>query len=171
MKKSAGGILLASLLVLTIYYFLPEQRLPTDKKIDKLVVRKSKNVLEVYSGDEKIKTYPIAIGKNSVGDKESEGDKRTPEGTYYINDKNPKSGYHKNLGISYPNKKDAEEAAAKNVKPGGAVKIHGLRNGMGFIGKFHRWMNWTAGCIALTDKEVDELYDRVAIGTPIVIKP
>jgi murein L,D-transpeptidase YafK len=106
-----------------------------------------------------------------MGDKEFEGDKRTPEGQYTINDKNSNSGFHKNLGISYPNKRDIEEAKKKKLKPGGEIKIHGIRNGFGFIGKFQRLFDWTAGCIALTDHEVDELYDSVEIGTPILILP
>ncbi len=124
-----------------------------------------------YTKGKLVKVYSIAIGRNSVGDKEYEGDKRTPEGSYYIEGKNPNSGYHKNLGISYPDKTDLQEAKAKGVRPGGDVKIHGLKNGRGLLGKFHRLRNWTAGCIAVTDEEMDELYDAVAIGTPIIIRP
>lgn len=155
----------------TVYYLLPEDRLPPDKKIDKLIVRKSDRVMEVYSGGQVIRTYKISLGQNPVGDKELEGDKRTPEGQYKINDKNPNSMFHKNLGISYPDNVDIEEAKRKKVKPGGEIKIHGIRNGFSFIGKFQRMIDWTAGCIALTDQEIDELYDRVDIGTPIVIEP
>jgi murein L,D-transpeptidase YafK len=118
-----------------------------------------------------IKTYAIALGGNPTGDKELEGDKRTPEGKYFIDGKNPNSDYHKNLGISYPDKTDIAEASDRNVKPGGEIKIHGIRNGFGFIGKFHRITDWTAGCIALTDDEVDELYECVKTGTPIIINP
>ena len=124
-----------------------------------------------YTKGKLVKVYSIAIGRNSVGDKEYEGDKRTPEGSYYIEGKNPNSGYHKNLGISYPDKTDLQEAKAKGVRPGGDVKIHGLKNGRGLLGKFHWLRNWTAGCIAVTDEEMDELYDAVAIGTPIIIRP
>ena len=154
-----------------VYYFLPEDRLPADKKIDKLIVRKSRRIMEVYSGGQLIKTYKISFGQNPIGDKEFEGDKRTPEGQYKINDKNPKSTFYKNLGISYPDNVDVDEAKRKKLKPGGEIKIHGIRNGFGFIGKFQRIMDWTAGCIALTDQEIDELYDRVEIGTPIIIEP
>jgi len=124
-----------------------------------------------YAKGELVKVYSIALGRNAVGDKEYEGDKRTPEGSYYIQDKNPNSGYHKNLGISYPDKNDLQQARAKGVHAGGDVKIHGLKNGRGLLGKFHRLRNWTAGCIAVTDEEMDELYDAVAIGTPIIIRP
>lgn len=171
MFKWIIGFLFFLALVLSVYYYFPEEPLPVNKKIDKLVVLKGKRVLEVYSGGEVIKTYAVALGGNPLGDKEFEGDKRTPEGTYVIDSKNPGSGYHKNLGISYPNAADRAEAKRKNLDPGGEVKIHGLRNGRGYIGKFHRLMDWTAGCVALTDEEVDELYARVEVGTPIVIKP
>jgi murein L,D-transpeptidase YafK len=153
------------------YYYWPEKKLPPGVRIDKLVVIKSKNIMMAYSKEKVIKTYRVSIGKNSIGDKQFEGDKRTPEGTYSINDKNPNSDYHKNLGISYPNKNDIVEAKERNVKPGGQIKIHGLKNGQGFIGKFQRFRNWTAGCIAVTNDEVDELYNHVEIGTPVIIKP
>jgi murein L,D-transpeptidase YafK len=128
-------------------------------------------LLNDYASGTLIKSYTISLGANPVGHKKIEGDKRTPEGEYIINDKNPNSGYHKNLGISYPNKKDIEDANRRNEQPGGDIKIHGLRNGLGFVGKFQRITDWTLGCIALTNDEVEELYDNVPIGTPITILP
>ena len=159
------------LLGLIVYYFYPENNLPSATKIDKLVVYKSKRQLLAYSNGKLVKTYKIALGKQPIGDKEFEGDKKTPEGFYIINNKNPNSGYHKNLGISYPNKYDIENAKRLGKPPGGEIKIHGLRNRTGIIGKFHRWLDWTLGCIAVTDKEIDELYNAVDIGTQIEIKP
>ncbi len=163
------GLLLFS--GLAIYYFYPEPKLPSDVRIDRLVVHKAQRQLLAYSNGELVKTYTIALGKVPVGKKEFEGDKKTPEGLYSINDKNPNSGYHKNLGISYPNEADKANASKAGKPAGGAIKIHGLRNGSGFIGKFHRWFDWTLGCIAVTDEEMDELYRAVEIGTPIEIKP
>ena len=125
----------------------------------------------VYSKEKLLKTYSIAIGRKPIGAKQFEGDKKTPEGMYYINDKNPYSGWHKNLGISYPNAADRKRAKQLGKATGGDIKIHGLQNKRGFIGKFHRWNDWTLGCIAVTDDEVDELYRAVKIGTPIEIKP
>jgi murein L,D-transpeptidase YafK len=171
MKKLITGILVLLIIAASVYYFFPEDKLPPGIKIDRLVVRKRDRIMQVYSGDNVIKTYRISLGRNPTGDKEYEGDKKTPEGEYKINDRNPESGYHKNLGISYPNTEDIAVAKRKNLKPGGEIKIHGLRNGLGFIGKFHRMIDWTAGCIALTNEEIDELYDRVEIGTPIIIQP
>lgn len=154
-----------------VYYFYPEKALPPGVKIDRLVVIKSRRVMEAYSNGKVIKTYRVSLGKQPLGDKQYEGDKRTPEGTYTINDRNPDSGFHKNLGVSYPDEQDRKEAAMKGLKPGGEIKIHGLKNDRGFIGKFHRFVDWTNGCIAVTDEEVDELYQHVSIGTPIIIKP
>lgn len=153
------------------YNVWPEKSLPKAVVIDKLVVHKSKHTLEAYAQGKRIKTYSVSIGRNPEGDKQKEGDGRTPEGAYIIDAKNANSGYHKNLGISYPNATDREEARRSGVKPGGDVKIHGIKNGIGFIGKFHRITDWTLGCIALTNAEVDELYAHVALGTPILILP
>lgn len=163
--------LILSLIALTVYYIYPEQKLSSNIKIDSLVVTKSKRELMAFSNGQLIKTYKISLGKNPFGDKEFEGDKKTPEGIYFINAKNPNSGYYKNLGISYPNKHDLEVSKKIGKPTGGDVKIHGLKNGIGFISKFQRWYDWTAGCIALTDQEVDELYNTVDIGTKIEIKP
>lgn len=170
-KKTIGFIAIAAFAATTIYYFYPEQKLPAGTKIDKLVVLKSERQLLTYSDGQLVKAYTVALGRIPEGDKEYEGDKKTPEGSYIINDKNPNSSYNKNLGISYPNPDDIKHAKTLGKSPGGAIKIHGLRNGTSLIGKFHRWMDWTQGCAAVTDEEIDELYNTVAIGTPIEIRP
>ena len=163
-------LLLAGALALTFYYFYPEEPLPTDKKIDKLVVEKSARKLKVYSNDELLKTYTISLGFTPKGHKEIEGDGKTPVGTYSINDKNPNSGYHLNLGVSYPNAKDRSYAKTLGKSPGGDIKIHGMKNGFGFVGKFHRFWDWTHGCIAVTDAEIEELFHNVPVGTQIILK-
>jgi murein L,D-transpeptidase YafK len=156
---------------LTVYYFYPEDKLPKDVNIDNIVVLKSKRQLLAYSNGQLIKTYKISIGLQPVGDKQFQGDNKTPEGIYFINDKNPNSISHKNLGISYPNKDDIENAKRLGKSAGGDIKIHGLFNNSGFISKFHRWFGFTYGCIMVTDEEIDELYSAVQIGTRIEIKP
>lgn len=164
-------LLLTILLVsATVYNYLPETPLPTDKPIDRIVVEKSIRRMHVMNGEEVLKTYKISLGKNPVGAKEFEGDKRTPEGVYTINDKNAQSGYFLNLGISYPNAADLSNAKKFNYNPGGDIKIHGLRNKLGFIGKLHRFSDWTLGCIAVTNDEMQELFDNVPIGTVIEIR-
>lgn len=165
-------IVLAVFISMTlIFYFKPFGPLNSAVTIDKIVVYKQDRTLVLLSNDSVVKTYAIALGRVPIGHKEFEGDRKTPEGLYYINDKNPNSGYHKNLGVSYPNKKDIEYAKSIGKDPGGLIKIHGMRNGIGWIGRFHLFMDWTMGCIAVTNTEIDELYERVPIGTPIDIKP
>ena len=157
--------------ILLIYYFYPEQKLPDGTTIDSIEVYKSERKMHVYSDGKLLKTYTISLGKNPIGAKQFEGDNKTPEGIYTINAKNPNSGYHKNLGISYPEAKDISLANQLGKPTGGDVKIHGIRNGSGFIGKFQRWKDWTAGCIAVTDPEMDELYHATSIGATIKILP
>ena len=167
--RKTGVIILLIISLLIVYYFFPEKKLDTSKKIDKILVLKSKRQLQVFSKSELIKTYKISLGREPVGAKQFEGDDKTPEGKYTINDKNPNSGYHLNLGVSYPSVKDIRFAKSKEKSPGGLIKIHGLKNGRGFIGKFHRFFDWTHGCIAITNREIEELYHNVKIGTVIEI--
>jgi murein L,D-transpeptidase YafK len=170
-KKIIWLTVFLTLAGLMTYYFYPEDKLSNDIQIDSIVVYKSKREMLVYANEQLLKTYKISLGRQPIGAKEFEGDKKTPEGIYFINDKNPNSGYHKNLSISYPNKGDIEKEKKKEKSAGGDIKIHGLRNKRGFIGKFHRWFDWTLGCIAVTNEEIDELYRAVKIGTCIEIKP
>jgi len=140
-------------------------------KIDSIVVIKHKREMQAYSKQALLMTYKIALGKQPVGPKQVQGDMRTPEGLYHINGKNPNSGYFKNLGISYPNAKDRKVAAKLGKPPGGDIKIHGLPNGQGYIGSMHRLKDWTHGCIAVTNDEMDELYQSINVGTVVYILP
>lgn len=163
-------ILLTVSAALTWNYW-PPQAIADGVQIDRLEVHKSARLLYVFSKDQQVAVYPIALGKQPLGAKQFEGDMRTPEGTYVIDGKNPDSDFHLNLGISYPNKADLARAASAKQAPGGAIKIHGLKNGWGFVGRFHRWMDWTNGCIALTNAEVEQLYKHVNVGVKIQILP
>ena len=164
-------ILLLIPIGVAVWYFYPDNPLPNGIAIDKIVVYKSKRKMEVYADDNLLKTYTIALGKNPMGHKQFEGDNRTPEGAYTINARNPNSDYHKNLGVSYPDETDKANAGKLGKSPGGHIKIHGLRNGRGYIGKFHRLKDWTAGCIAVTNAEIDELYTAVKTDAIIDIRP
>jgi murein L,D-transpeptidase YafK len=170
MKNTIKYIILLVLIGLITFYFWPEKKLDSSKKIDRILVIKHERKMIVYSNNEELKTYKISLGKHPEGKKEFEGDQKTPEGLYTINDKNPNSEFHLNLGISYPNEEDIKDAERLNKKPGGLIKIHGLKNGLGFIGKFHRLSDWTLGCIAVTNSEIEELYENVPIGTVIEIR-
>ena len=146
--------------------------LKANTKIDKIIVYKSKREMHTFYQDEPIKIYPISLGKNPIGHKEFEGDMKTPEGIYTINDRNPNSSYHKNLGISYPNDTDIAHASSHGKSAGGAIKIHGIKNGLGeIIGANHLLKDWTHGCIAVTDPEIDELYTAVVENAMIEILP
>ncbi|EHQ28535.1 L,D-transpeptidase family protein [Mucilaginibacter paludis] len=169
-KKAAIALSLLLLTGLTGYYFMPEPKLPAHITIDKMIAIKSRRQLLVYAQGKLIKTYAISLGSCPAGKKQFEHDGKTPDGVYFINAKNPNSVCHKNLGISYPNQADVQQAKKFKLPTGGDIKIHGLTNGLGFIGKFHRWYNWTAGCIALTNAEIDDLYSHTPIGTPIEIR-
>jgi murein L,D-transpeptidase YafK len=164
-------IILIAPVILGAYYFYAGKALPKGKEVDRLMVYKSKRQMQAYNGEELLKTYTISLGKNPVGHKQFEGDNKTPEGIYTINDRNPNSAYYKNLGVSYPNDEDKAAAEKLGKSPGGHIKIHGLRNDRGFIGKFHRWQDWTAGCIAVTNTEMDELFIAVKPNAAIVIFP
>ncbi len=153
------------------FYFTPFKPIDKSVSIDKIEVIKHKRILNLISNNQIVKSYRISLGRVPKGRKEYEGDKKTPEGLYLINEKNPNSGYHKNLGISYPNEFDKKNAELIGKNPGGLIKIHGIRNGLGWIGRFHLLFDWTSGCMAMTNKEIDELYENIKIGTPIEIKP
>ena len=145
--------------------------LPPGATIDSIVIIKHHHEMQVYSKTKLLKTYNIALGKQPVGHKQIQGDMRTPEGVYYINGKNPNSQYYKNLGISYPNERDRQTALKLGKSPGGDIKIHGLPNGQVNIGSLHCLKDWTHGCIAVTNGEMDELYNSVNIGVVVNILP
>ena len=111
------------------------------------------------------------MGRNSESAKTREGDSKTPEGIYKIDSRNEKSAYHLALHISYPNEKDKKRAKELGVSPGGNIMIHGIKNGLGWVGRFHTLFDWTKGCIAVTNKEMEEIYRLVPNGTIVEIKP
>lgn len=138
----------------------------------KLVIDKSDRELKLYYANEWQKTYKIKLGFNPVGKKIKRNDGKTPEGLYHVSYKNSKSQYYKAFAVSYPNAEDKARAAALGVDPGGDIMIHGLENKSGFAGKVKHWIkDWTAGCIALTDAEMDELWKVVSEGALIDIRP
>jgi murein L,D-transpeptidase YafK len=163
------SVLIGVLLVPLIYYFYPYTPISKNAVIDKLVVLKTEHKLLAFSNNVLIKSFYIAIGRGGNGAKQFEGDQKTPEGLYFINSKNANSRFHKNLGISYPNTQDVINARKLNRGAGAEIKIHGLKNGQEFIGKFQHWKDWTNGCIGLTNEEIDDLYAHTPIGIPILI--
>ena len=164
-------IFLLSAWGLTADRFLKAAGLPEGSRADKIIVLKEKRKMILYRGGQIIKTYRISLGRQPVGAKTTQGDGRTPEGRYRINARNPHSRYYLSLKISYPDPRDRAMAEKLGVNPGGDIMIHGLPNKLGWLGRSHRLMDWTDGCIAVTNKEMDELWRAVPLGTPIEIRP
>lgn len=139
--------------------------------VDSLVVFKSKREMAVFRKGRKLKTYIISLGTVPEGRKRMQGDNKTPEGVYHINAKNPNSTYHRNLGVSYPNTSDRQYAAAHKLDTGGDIKIHGLPNNLKYKPEDYLYSDWTWGCIAVSNQEIEELYRYVPVGTVIRILP
>jgi murein L,D-transpeptidase YafK len=127
--------------------------------------------MTLFRNGQEVRSYHIAIGRNPQRPKTTQGDHRTPEGHYILDSKNTKSEFHQAMHVSYPNPRDRQLAAEKGVAPGGNIMVHGIKNGYGWIGRFHRVVDWTDGCIALTDPEMDQFARLVPEGTPIDIRP
>lgn len=139
--------------------------------VDYIVVQKSDKVISMWKQGRIIRTYPIlSFGADPYGHKAREGDEKTPEGTYYIDRKHPSQNFQKFLNISYPNEADKARAKQMGVKPGGSVGIHGDKGGVaGFFQRMDK--NWTDGCIAVRNADIEEIFEMVSVGTPIMIKP
>jgi murein L,D-transpeptidase YafK len=140
-------------------------------KADRVVVFKSERKLVLMRGEDVIKVYEVALGRYPKGHKLSDGDQRTPEGSYTLDYRLPKSGFHKAIHISYPNDEDLARAAALGINPGGQIMIHGLPNKVPATAVNHPKLDWTQGCIAVTNREMDEIWAAVDDGTPIEIYP
>ena len=170
--KQAGLAVVVAIAALFAWANAPERgALPAGAVADRIVVEKSAHRLTLLAHGAPLKSYRIALGGQPRGAKQQQGDNKTPEGVYAIDFKKGDSGFHKALHVSYPSAADRVRAAAAGVAPGGDIMIHGLPNGLGFLGRAQRLRDWTAGCIALTDREVDELWRAVPKGTPIEIRP
>lgn len=138
---------------------------------DSMVLDKSERRLTMFYRGMPVRTYQVALGRNPQGAKERRGDQRTPEGMYYIEGRNPESKYHLSLRISYPAKKDLERAAVRGVSPGGDIMIHGLPPAYASIGSGHLQWDWTEGCVAVTNDEIEEIWRAVPNGARILIVP
>jgi murein L,D-transpeptidase YafK len=134
--------------------------------VTSIVVHKAERRMYLLNGNTVLRDYKIALGGNPVGPKQFEGDGRTPEGAYYITHRNPNSQYHLSLGIGYPTPAQVQFATSQGKKPGGDIFIHGRAGKNRGKGR-----DWTVGCIAVTDREIEEIYAMVAVGTPIFITP
>lgn len=148
---------------------ISKQAIPSDANVDKVYVDKSERVLKLLSGDRVIKTYHIALGDSPAGHKRQQGDERTPTGTYKLDYKNEKSSYYRSIHVSYPNASDKVQARKRGVSPGGDIMIHGQKNGFGHLAAVTQKRDWTDGCIAVTNDEMDEIMSVYQAGMPIEI--
>ncbi|MBW6504504.1 L,D-transpeptidase family protein [bacterium] len=138
---------------------------------DRILIEKSARRLMLISRGEVLKSYKIALGGNPIGPKERQGDNKTPVGTYVIDARNRDSRYHLSLRISYPNERDKKRAKELGVSPGGDIMIHGIKNGFSWVGDAHTGVDWTKGCIAVTDQEIEEIDKLAPNGTIVEIRP
>jgi murein L,D-transpeptidase YafK len=138
---------------------------------DKILIIKSAHTMSLLSGDKILKTYNVALGTVPAGPKRTEGDHKTPEGNYIIDAKNPQSQFHLSLHISYPSPEDRQRATKLRAQPGGAIMIHGLAKQFAYLGPLHRQVDWTDGCVAVTNAEIEEIWKLVPVGTRVEIRP
>jgi murein L,D-transpeptidase YafK len=146
--------------------------LPTpQQKATRVLVLKKEHKMELFSGETVIRTYTVALGRGGLAPKQRQGDHLTPEGLYQIDRRNKNSRFYLALHVSYPNEIDRERARKLGVDPGGDIMIHGITNGLGWLGSMQHMVDWTNGCIAVTDAEMDEIWLLVPDGIPIEIRP
>jgi murein L,D-transpeptidase YafK len=149
----------------------PARSDPSTVKVDRVLVLKHQHILQLLHGGRVLKQYKVALGGSPVGPKMQQGDHKTPEGIYILDSRDPGSHFYKSLHISYPTPAQRAEARKRGVSPGGDVFVHGLPSRYRSVGAAHRLYDWTDGCIAVTDDEMDEIWAAVPDGTPIEIRP
>ncbi|MBO9456657.1 L,D-transpeptidase family protein [Paracoccus sp. R12_1] len=137
--------------------------------VTQVVVNKGKRRMYLLNNQTVLKSYDIGLGNEPIGTKQFEGDGKTPEGVYFIDRFNPRSAYHLSVGVSYPNERDTAFAEALGQKPGGDIFIHGWGPEGNALAPKKR--DWTAGCIAVKDEEIEDVYAMLRPGVPIVIYP
>jgi murein L,D-transpeptidase YafK len=147
------------------------QSVEAKQVVDRIVVVKSTRTMTLESNGHVLKTYKVALGGEPMGAKERQGDHKTPEGEYLVDAKNAQSQFYLALHISYPSASDRARARKLGVSPGGDVEIHGLGKKYGWIGARHRLSDWTDGCVAVTNEEIEEIFKLVAVGTRVELRP
>lgn len=136
-----------------------------------MLVEKHARRLSLWFAGYPVREFRVALGREPAGDKQRIGDARTPEGHYVIDGRNPGSAFHRSLHISYPNAADVRRAREAGAAPGGEIMLHGLPEDAAWVGGEHWRFDWTEGCIAVTNEEIDEIWELVPDGTPIEIRP
>ncbi|WP_244499659.1 L,D-transpeptidase family protein [Tardiphaga robiniae] len=172
----AGAVVLLGFAAYTGWEFLQLGRTvpplaSAEVRATSIVVDKQTRRITLLRNGEALKSYEMSLGGNPVGHKQQEGDSRTPEGNYAVDSKNPRSRFHLAMHLSYPNASDLDGARRRGVSAGGDIMIHGLPNGLGWLSDWHLRRDWTDGCIAVTNAEIEEIWAMVDIGTGVQIKP
>jgi len=162
-------LLLAGLLCLGLMACSSKFKTYNGPEVTHVVVNKGDREMYLLHHDQVLKNYRIDLGFAPDGDKQFEGDGKTPEGTYVIDRRNPNSQFHLSVGISYPNREDFAFATSQGKSPGGDIFIHGEPNNLRFLQRTGR--DWTAGCISVTNREIEDIYAMVKNGTLITINP
>jgi murein L,D-transpeptidase YafK len=164
MRESMRRVVLAAALLVVA-------AVASAEKADLVVVKKSESRLYLERAGRQLASFKVAFGGEPKGHKQQEGDERTPEGRYLLDSRNANSTFYKAIRISYPNANDGAAAKARGVSPGGLIMIHGQRNGLGWLAPIAQLFDWTDGCIALKNSDMDEVWNAVEVGTPIEIYP
>ena len=170
-RRKACAIFSFGVVSLMCLFLITSDNLFAQPRADLVIVVKSEFRLYLVKSGKVIKAYPIVLGSHPKGPKRRRGDGKTPEGRYILDYKNAHSKFYKSIHISYPDKKDRQRARRAGVDPGGAIMIHGQKNGLGWLSFISRYFNWTDGCIAVTNEEMDEIWSAVKVCTPIEIRP
>jgi len=166
-----GVVILLTVAVLLAEGDGGEKNVAEPPKADRIVIVKSTRMMTLVREGKTLKTYKVALGGQPVGKKDREGDHKTPEGDYLIDMKNSESRFHLSLHISYPDTADRENARKLHLHPGGSIMIHGLPAKFAWVGALHRQTDWTDGCVAVTNAEIEEIWKMVEVGTPVKILP
>jgi lipoprotein-anchoring transpeptidase ErfK/SrfK len=161
----------AALSLIFSAFAFPAVGVQTLEQADRIIVLKSERRLLLMRGSDVLTSFWIALGRHPVGQKMRRGDGRTPEGLYRIVGRTKKSIYYRALQLSYPNEADKERARKLGVNPGGDILIHAVPEGFEPNEAGARMIDWTNGCIAVTNADMDEIWDRVANGTWVEIRP
>lgn len=167
--------LVAVLGLMTASLFIPPEPVPTlpppplTGQVERIIIEKSARRMELIQNGKPVRSYRIALGFSPDGDKDRQGDGRTPEGEFSVDRRNDSSAFHLSLGLDYPQPEDRARAAAGGYSPGGDIFIHGQPNALSE--RFRLRGDWTAGCIALTNAEMREIWAVTPIGTKVEIRP
>jgi murein L,D-transpeptidase YafK len=165
----AAFIVIAAVVVVVVRVSASHE--PLKQPASKVLVLKTQHKLVLLDDRNNVlRSYSIAIGRGGLEPKQRQGDHRSPEGIYVIDRHKRDSRFHRALHVSYPNDFDRARTQKLGVDPGGDIMIYGIQNGLGWLGPLHRAMDWTDGCIAVTDAEIEEIYSAVPDGTPVEIQ-